>query len=118
MKPAKKAVSTPGRRNRRALSGQIDKLTEEEAGLRQTIARKQAQLDGLDAAQMLALRADEFAHAEHQIVMLKKTAQQAADAAAAASSKKDEAVEARHQIQLNLKPPIPHMTNWRRKPAR
>jgi chromosome segregation protein len=87
----------------RALSGQIGKLTEEEAGLRQAIARKQAQLDGLDVAQMLALRADEFAHAEHQSVILKKTAQQAADAVAAASSKKDEAVEARHQIQLTLK---------------
>lgn len=86
----------------RALSGQIVKLTEEEAGLRQTIAQKQAQLDGLDAAQMLALRADEFAQAEHQSVTLKQTAQQAADAVAAASSKKDDAVEARHEIKLKL----------------
>ena len=86
----------------RALSGQIGKLTGEEAGLRQTIAQKQAQLDGLDAAQMLALRADEFAQAEHQSVTLKQTAQQAADAVAAASSKKDDAVEARHEIKLKL----------------
>ena len=86
----------------RALSGQIGKLTGEEAGLRQTIAQKQAQLDGLDVAQMLALRADEFAQAQHQSVTLKQTAQQAADAVAAAPSKKDDAVEARHEIKLKL----------------
>ena len=87
----------------KGLSGQIEKLTGEEGDLRQTIAQKQAQLDGLDAAQMLALRADEFARAEGLIDTLKKTAQQAADAAAASSRKKDEAVEARHQIELKLK---------------
>ncbi|MEO6563054.1 MAG: ATP-binding protein, partial [Nitrosospira sp.] len=87
----------------RALSGQIGKLTGEETGLRRTIAQKQAQLDGLDAAQMLALRADEFAQAEHHSEALKKAAHEAAGTVATASSKKDEAVEARHQIQLTLK---------------
>lgn len=86
----------------RALSGQIRKLTGEEAGLRQTIAQKQAQLDGLDAAQMLALRADEFTQAEHQSEALKKAVQQAADVVAAVSRKKDDAVEARHEIKLKL----------------
>ncbi|MDN5752268.1 MAG: AAA family ATPase [Nitrosospira sp.] len=109
--PADYHFGEAGRRSRldawaaeaRTLSGQIGELTGEAAGLRQTIAQKQAQLDGLDAAQMLALRSDEFAQAEHQSVTLKQTAQQAADAVAAASSKKDEAVEARHQIELALK---------------
>ncbi len=87
----------------KVLSSHIGKLADEEADLRQTIAQKQAQLDGLDAAQMLALRTDEFARAEGLINTLKKTAQQTADAAAAASHKKDEATEARHQIELKLK---------------
>jgi len=84
------------------LSVQIGKLTGEEADLRGGIARKQAQLDGFDAAQMLALRADEFSRAADLAGALRETAQRAAGEMAAASGKRAEAVESRHQIEIKL----------------
>jgi chromosome segregation ATPase len=87
---------------RKALLVQIEKLTGEEGDLRQDIAKKQAQLDGIDAAQMLALRADEFSRAADLVGTLRKTAQQAADEVAAVSRKRAEAVEARHHIEVKL----------------
>jgi chromosome segregation ATPase len=86
----------------KTLSDLIEKLIGEEADLRRSIAQKQAQLDGFDAAQVLALRAEEFSRAEHLIGALTKTAQQAADTVAAASGKREEAVEARHEINVKL----------------
>jgi chromosome segregation ATPase len=85
------------------LSGKLQKLAGEEAELRQSVAEKQAQLDGLDAFQLLALRADEFVRAEQLIDVLKETALQAGEAVVAASSKKDNAKDACHKIELELK---------------
>ena len=85
-----------------ALSAKDQNLQSEEEGLRLSIAQQQSRLDGMDAAQMLALRAEEFSHAEESIAAHRKSLQQAEDAVSAANREKDEAVEARHKIDRAL----------------
>ncbi len=99
-----------GRKSRRAalvaetdaLSKKDQNLQREEESLRLSIAQKQSRLDGLDAAQIMALRAEEFNHAEENIVAYKELLRQMEDAVSAANREKDEAVDARYKINRAL----------------
>ena len=71
-------------------------------GLQGSILEKQAAIDGFDAAQMLAARAEEFAAAERRFPEQRNQAQGAGDQLAAANRERDAAVEARHEAQNAL----------------
>ncbi|MDQ3564192.1 MAG: hypothetical protein M3436_08655 [Pseudomonadota bacterium] len=86
----------------REIESQLARLELKRHGLQGSILEKQAAIDGFDAAQMLAARAEEFAAAERRLGEQRNQAQGAGDQLAAASRERDAAVEARHEAQNAL----------------
>ncbi|MGH6886271.1 MAG: hypothetical protein ACREGK_09365 [Geminicoccales bacterium] len=86
----------------REIESQLARLELKRHGLQGSILENQAAIDGLDAAQMLAARAEEFAAAERRFPEQRNQAQEAGDQLAAASRERDAAVEARHEARNAL----------------
>ncbi|MGH8470043.1 MAG: ATP-binding protein [Gammaproteobacteria bacterium] len=86
----------------REIESQLARLELKRHGLHGSILEKQAAIDGLNAAQMLAARAEEFAAAERRFPEQRNQAQEAGDRLAAANRERDAAVDARHEAQNAL----------------
>lgn len=99
---ARRTRLTASQSESREIESQLARLELKRHGLHGSILEKQAAIDGFDAAQMLAARAEEFAAAERRLGEQRNQAQGAGDQAAAASRERDAAVDARHEAQNAL----------------
>lgn len=97
------------------LNQQLNRLEQQSLTLRQKVQHNDGLLKGINAAQMLEIRADEFSYAEQKLATLHSEVQTAGQQLASADSAKTSTNEARHAADKQLGKTLQQLTDLNKK---